>query len=218
MPAGMKLFTILAVALAAPAFAAAAPAGEKYNCTTLNTHTLKWLRGYNKTAPHGYLSFSNKKDDQGRPMATALETDGSPAKPVKFHFQTCALPSGKPGYMGNHNYSTPSEYHMGHVQLAKDPTKCLTFTAIKGKAIHLVLDQCRYENSQVQEMQFFDISGEMHQLYARFPDSEKRIHHFDYWILREGAQPLIIDDYNNDEGPVHVDDAPYTLYWIPMSS
>lgn len=141
---------------ASSALAAVIPrSGDQLTCTEGRAiHALKW-HDYNAPRDHGYLSFSNVKDSQGRPIATKLESDGSPAKPVNFTFASCAAPDGKPGWMGYGKGEQSNGRRYGHLQLESDKSKCLTATGLKTKGIHFALDDCHTEDSSIQRYQFF---------------------------------------------------------------
>ena len=203
----MKVFVALAAAALA-SFAYAAPTRGTLHCTTVSTRALKWMKGWNPDLPHGYLSFTNEKDEQGRPMATALERDGSPAKPVKFHYQTCAAPHGTPGYMGYGTGRHETGVREGHFQLASDPSKCLTLTGTQGKNIRLVLDQCQYSDSKVQETQFFGVWENALAAIALHPANYTGHKVYKYRVSQEGAHPFVIDSVTQDYVTTE-----YYLHW-----
>ncbi|PKI83522.1 hypothetical protein MVES1_002877 [Malassezia vespertilionis] len=151
MKFGLLSFAALAVAIcqAAPA----SNAKHTYNCTAYSTHDLKWHSLDNDD--FGYLSISNLKDDQGRPILTTLEKDGSPAKPVKFVRTICDPPEGTKGYMGIGKGSKSNGVSFGHIALESDQSKCVTATGLEKKGINFVLDKCHKQNSAVQLKQFF---------------------------------------------------------------
>ena len=145
---------LAALAASSVASAAAVPRStDQLTCTYDSSQELKWtsIANHNKW---GYLSFSNRKDDQGRPIATTLEKNGKPAKPVKFDFLTCAAPNGKPGYMGFGSGKLKNGKHVGHVRLQSDHSKCLAVDSIKSET-HLVLEDCNLDDNKVQRYQFF---------------------------------------------------------------
>ena len=209
----MKVFVALAAAALA-SFAYAAPTRGTLHCTTDSTRALKWMKGWNPDLPHGYLSFTNEKDEQGRPMATALERDGSPAKPVKFHYQTCAAPHGTPGYMGYGTGRHETGVREGHFQLASDPSKCLTLTGTQGKNIRLVLDKCQYSDSKVQETQFFGLGVNAISSGIRPRADDMENNNYKYRMSNKGAQPMIIANTGKD---VQDEQAAY-LYWEPFDN
>ena len=141
---------------ASSALAAAVPrSSDQLTCKEGHSiHALKWHES-SGDRDHGYLSFSNVKDSQGRPIATKLESDGSPAKPVNFTFTSCAAPDGKPGWMGYGKGESSNGRIYGHLRLESDKSKCLTATGLKTKGIHFALDDCHTEDSSIQRYQFF---------------------------------------------------------------
>ena len=146
----------LVVLGASSALAAVVPrSGDQLTCKEGNSiRPLKWHES-SGDRNHGYLSFSNVKDSQGRPIATKLESDGSPAKPVNFTFSYCSAPDGKQGWMGYGKGEHSNGRLYGHVQLESDKSKCLTVTGLKTKGIHFALDDCHTEDSSIQLYQFF---------------------------------------------------------------
>lgn len=135
---------------------------DQLTCSYDSTHDLKWtsLQDHNQW---GYLSFSNRKDSQGRAIATTLEKNGKPAEPVRFDFVTCAAPSGKPGYMGYGSGKMRNGKHVGHFQLKSNPKMCLAAESIKDES-YLVLEPCSFDDSKVQQYQFF--SPAINYIYA----------------------------------------------------
>lgn len=211
----MKLSLALATAaLATGVYAAPAQSGDKLTCTTRSTHALKWMKGWGADKPHGFLTFDTEKDEQGRPVATALNKDGSPAKPVKFHFQSCAAPKGKPGYMGYGTGQSANGASRGHFQLASDPSQCLAITSTKGSHIRLVLDKCQYSDSKVQETQFFGVSVNGISAGVRAPVNKLDNNNYAYRMSEKGAQPMIIANTGKDMKPEQ--DA--YLYWASFDS
>ncbi|PKI83527.1 hypothetical protein MVES1_002876 [Malassezia vespertilionis] len=166
-------FCILFLAALAVAICQAAPASNTkhtYNCTVYSKHNLKWHSYEN--GDYGFLSVSNRKDDQGRPILTKIDKNGSPANPVKFVRTVCDPPEGTKGYMGIGKGAKPNGATYGHLALESDQSKCVTATGLEKKGINFVLDKCHKQNSAVQLKQFFGESvngitlGFMGQKYA----------------------------------------------------
>ena len=211
----MKLSLALATAaLATAVYAAPAHSGDQLNCTTGSTHALKWMKGWGKDKPHGFFTFDAEKDEQGRPVATALNKDGSAAKPVKFHFQSCAAPKGKPGYMGYGTGEHANGAREGHFQLVSDPSKCLTVTSTKGQHIRLVLDKCQYSDSKVQETQFFGLGVNAISSGIRPRADDMENNNYKYRMSNKGAQPMIIANTGKDVQ----DEQEAYLYWEPFDN
>lgn len=177
------------------------------NCSFDSTHALKWTSIQNRDE-WGYLSFTNQKDSQGYPIATTLEEDGNPAKPVPFQFVTCAAPNGKPGYMGYGSGKTKNGKHVGHLQLKSNPKLCLTATSITQKS-RLVLKPCHLEDSEFQRYQFFSPSiNYINMGIVRNPfNSSSLVNGAFYLDQRTTGSPLMIN--------FTTEPSKYALYWEP---
>lgn len=155
-------FPALVLATSSMVMAAAVPRStDQLTCKGNEIHDLKWITS-GDDKKWGYLSFSNRKDAQGRPIATTLEKNGKPAKPVEFEWLRCAAPKGKPGYMGfGDGKLGGGGESVGHIRLKSDPKLCLAAASLK-KESNLVLEPCSMEDTQVQLQQFFALPSPNH--------------------------------------------------------
>ncbi|WFD32976.1 hypothetical protein MSPP1_004033 [Malassezia sp. CBS 17886] len=152
----MKASTFISIAVLC---ASSVLASESLTCKTYSSHALKW-KASDDSGGHGYLSFSNRKDHDGAPIATTRESDGSPAKPIVFTWATCSAPKGKPGYMGYGSGSKSNGVQYGHVQLKSDAKKCLAAAQLKPKSgTYFRLEDCTNEDTSEQLSWFFEEAG-----------------------------------------------------------